>query len=132
MEHKIVVHMQDGAIHKGITHDFGADRESFHLLPAEGGGVPIRVRVDEMKGLFYVKDYVGNRDFVARREFDAARQAGRKAIVTFKDGEQVWGYLGEDPADDSRGFFFYPADRDDNNLKIFVVRSATEGCSLVS
>ena len=64
MENKIVVHMKDGTIHKGVTHDFRAEGSSFHLLPAEGGGVPLNVRTDKMKALFYVKNYVGNRDFV--------------------------------------------------------------------
>ena len=126
MERKIVVHMQDGAIHKGITHDFVPERESFHLLPAEGGGVPLRIRVAEMKGLFYVKDYVGNRDFVARRQFDEARRADRRAIVLFRDGEQVWGYLPQDADEDAQGFYFYPSDPDDNNIKIYVVRAAIE------
>jgi len=132
MENKIVVHMKDGAIHKGVTHDFNVASESFHLLPAEGGGVPIRVRLDEMKALFYVKDYIGNRDFVARRQFDEARRAQRKAVVCFHDGEEIWGYLGEGADDTDAGFFFFPADEDDNNIRIFVIRSAMEELRLVS
>jgi hypothetical protein len=126
-ERKIVVHMTDGTVRKGVTHDFSPDEPTFHLLPAEGGGVPIRVRVDAMKALFYVKDYVGNRDFVSRRQFDEAQRAGRKAIVRFRDGEEIWGYLGEG-AEQSQGigFFFFPADKDDNNIRIFVIRTATE------
>jgi len=125
MENKIVVHMKNGAIHKGVTHDFDPAEPSFHLLPAEGGGVPIRVRSDEMKALFWVKDYIGNRDFVARRQFDEAHRAARRAIVVFQDGEEIWGILGEGADDeDSTGFFFFPADQRDNNTRIFVIRSA--------
>jgi hypothetical protein len=131
MEKKVVVHMKDGTIHKGVTHDFDVHGETFHLLPAEGGGVPIRVRVDEMKALFYVRDFIGNRDFVARRQFDEAHRSGRKAIVTFQDGEEVWGLLGEDADEEGRGFFFYPVDRDDNNIRIFVIRSAIKETRLV-
>ena len=131
MENKIVVHMKDGVIRKGVTHDFNPPDESFHLLPAEGGGVPVRVAVDDMKAVFYVRDYLGNRDFVARRQFDEAREAGRKAIVTFKDGEEVWGCLGEDADADKVGFYFFPADNEDNNIRIYVVRSAMEGLRLV-
>ena len=131
-EKKIVVHLKEGTIHKGVTHDFTPGREDFHVLPAEGGGVPLRVRVDDMKALFYVKDWMGNRDFVARRQFDEARQEGRRAIVSFKDGEQVWGYLGEGADDDSVGFFFFPVDEDDNNIRIYVIRSAMEGLQLVT
>jgi hypothetical protein len=75
MENKIVVHMKGGAIHKGITHDFDPASENFHLLPAEGGGVPRRVAVGDMKALFYVKDYIGNRDFVAGGS--STRRTGR-------------------------------------------------------
>jgi len=131
MENKIVVHMKDGKIHKGVTHDFSEASESFHLLPAEGGGVPLKVAVDNMKALFYVRDYMGNRDFVARRKFDEAHRSGRKAIVRFQDGEEVWGLLGDGADEDSSGFFFYPADKDDNNIRIFVIRSAVKEMRLV-
>lgn len=131
-EKKIVVHMKDGTIRKGVTNDFSPGAAAFHLLPAEGGGVPVRVVIDEMKALFYVKDYMGNRDYVARRQFVDAVADGRKAIVRFRDGEEVWGYLGEGSDANGAGFFFFPADRNDNNLQIFVVRSALEGLRQVS
>ncbi len=131
-EKKIVVHMKDGKIRKGVTHDFAPPAESFHLLPAEGGGVPIKVGLDDMKALFYVKDYMGNRDFVARRQFLEAQPGGRQAIITFKDGEEIWGYLGEGADEEAAGFFFFPADEADNNIRIFVIRSALEGMRRVS
>jgi len=131
MENKVVVHLKSGEIQKGVTHDFAPGGESFHLLPAEGGGVPMRVVADEMKALFYVKDYLGNRDFVAQKKFDEALEAERKAIVAFKDGEEIWGYLAEDDDPAGVGFFFLPADKEDNNLRIFVIRSAMESMRLV-
>jgi hypothetical protein len=132
MENKIVVHLKSGEIKKGLTHDFDPEAESFHLLPGEGGGVPVRVALDDMKALFYVKDYIGNRDFVARREFGEAQQEKRRAIVFFQDGEEIWGILGEGADEESAGFFFYPADKRDNNLRIFIVRSAMKELRLVS
>jgi hypothetical protein len=131
MENKIVVHMRGGAIHKGITHDFEPDAATFYLLPAEGGGVPRRIDVSEMKALFYVKDYVGNRDFVARRQFDEAMRSGRKAIVVFSDGEEIWGTVGDD-VDGAAGFYFFPADPQDNNVRIFVVRASLKELRLLS
>ena len=124
MEQKIVVHMRSGAVHKGVTHDFSPKQEAFHVLPAEGGGLPVRVRVDEMKAMFWVKDYLGNREFVARRDFDPEKTStGRRAILTFTDGEAIWGTVTEDdPA--VPGFFFVPSDDRDNNIKIFVVRTS--------
>jgi hypothetical protein len=124
MEKLIVVHMKDGTIHKGITHDFDPSTGGFHVLPAEGGGVPLSIGLEEMKALFYVKDYVGNRDFVARKQFDEAQRAGRRAVLTFNDGEEMWGTLGEGADEEGPGFFFYPADTEDNNIRIFVIRSS--------
>lgn len=124
MEQKIVVHMRGGAVHKGVTHDFSPKQAAFHVLPAEGGGVPVRIKLDEMKAMFWVKDYLGNREFIARRDFDPkATPEGRRAILTFMDGESIWGAVTEDdPA--VPGFFFVPSDDRDNNIKIFVVRTS--------
>ena len=124
MENKVVVHLKDGTIHKGLTQDFAPNRETFFLLPAEGGGVPLRVEVNSMKALFYVKSWLGNRDFVARQEFDRAKAEGQKAIVTFSDGETMWGTVPQAPGDDATGFFFFPVDEEDNNERVFVVKSS--------
>lgn len=132
MENKIVVHMKDGTIRKGVTHDFDPAEKSFHLLPAEGGGVPVRIEIDRMKALFYVKDYMGNRDFVARRQFDEAHRAARRAIVSFSDGEEIWGILGEGADEDGPGFYLFPVDKRDNNIRIFVIRSAMKELRPVS
>jgi hypothetical protein len=126
MEQKIVVHLSGGAVHKGVTHDFSPKQASFHVLPAEGGGLPLRVQLSQMKAMFWVKDYLGNRDFVARNEFDpAVKDEGRRAVVKFSDGETVLGSVIEDDPG-APGFFFVPADPRDNNIKIFVVRAAVE------
>ena len=132
MENKIVVHMKDGKVHKGVTHDFAPEKDGFHLLPAEGGGVPIQVGMEQMKALFYVKDYIGNRDFVAHRSFTDESRQRRKAIARFEDGEEIWGFVAEGAEEEASGFFFYPADQRDNNVRIFVVRSALKELRLVS
>jgi len=131
MEQKLVVHKKDGSVFKGITQDFDPARDEFHFLPAEGGGIPIRMRIHEMKALFWVRDYLGNRQFVARRAFDGTPEDSRRAIVTFDDGEEIWGTL-DDDGEGERGFFLFPADKRDNNVRIFVVRSALKEMRLVS
>ena len=123
MENKVVVHMREGVVHKGVTHDFQPNAETFHLLPAEGGGIPMRLSLRSMKALFYVRDYLGNRDYQSRREFEATLREGRRAIVTFDDGETIWGVVPHyDP--NALGFDFYPSDPDDNNLRIFVINAS--------
>jgi hypothetical protein len=129
MEQKLVVHKKDGTIYKGITQDFDPEQDAFHFLPGEGGGIPMLIRVEDMKALFWVKDYLGNRQFVADQAFDDV--ARRRAIVTFDDGEEIWGTLDGD-ADSGQGFFLIPADKQDNNVRIFVVRSALKEMRMVS
>ena len=131
MEQKIVVHMTGGAVHKGVTQDFGPDRPTFHLLPAEGGGVPLRIDVEKMKALFWVKDYLGNRHFVARRDFEGTTTTGRRAVLTFVDGESMWGTVEEEHTA-WEGFFFRPVDERDNNLRVFVIRKSLKDVRWVS
>ena len=130
MEQKLVVHKKDGTIYKGITQDFDPGHDEFHFLPAEGGGIPMTMQVDDLKALFWVKDYLGNRNFEARKRFDDERQ-GQRAVVTFSDGEEIWGTL-DAYEEGSAGFFLIPADRDDNNIRIYVVRSALKELRLES
>jgi hypothetical protein len=129
MEQKIVVHTKQGRIYKGVTQDFAPEREGFHFLPNEGGGVPMTLRIDDLKALFWVKDYLGNRNFVARRGFDE-KVPGQRAVVAFQDGEEIWGTL-DDYEEGTLGFFLIPADREDNNIRIFVVRSSLKELRLL-
>ena len=91
----------------------------------------MRFQIDDLKALFYVKDYVGNRDFVARRQFDEAQRAARRAIISFNDGEEIWGVLGEGADEESKGFYFFPADTRDNNIRIYIIRSAMKEVRVV-
>ncbi len=121
MEQKIVVHTKQGKIHKGVTQDFDPGAESFHFLPAEGGGVPMKFRLEDLKAMFWVRDYLGNRRFVASRTFRDDHPEQR-AVALFEDGEEMWGTIGEQQ--NETGFEFFPVDRDDNNIRVFVIRSA--------
>jgi hypothetical protein len=123
MEQKIVVHMRGGVVHKGVTQDFEPSGPTFHLLPAEGGGVPMRIETRDMKAMFWVKDYLGNRNFVSRRDFTDSGTVGRRAVLEFQDGESMWGTV-EDERESWGGFFFRPVDEGDNNLRVFVVRTS--------
>jgi hypothetical protein len=130
LESKIVAHLRDGLIHKGITRDFDPDHDHFHLLPAEGGGVPVRLRVKDLKALFYVKDFAGNAEFQARNEWHRISREGRRTLVTFHDGEVIWG-TSVDYEPSAIGFFLIPVDPDDNNLRIFVVNESVQHVEFV-
>jgi hypothetical protein len=126
MEDKVVAHFKDGKTARGFTQDFRPDAESFHLLPSEGGGIPTRIRLEDLKALFYVKDWGAMRRQVERaKRFGSGQPQGQKTVVEFRDGERIWGYA-EEYSSNSRGFYFIPADPQENNTRIFIVNSSVK------
>jgi hypothetical protein len=123
---KVVVRFAAGEVVKGTTQDFYPNRPLFHLMPADGG--PTReIKCRELKAVFFVKDFTGD----ARRQdlrgfLDAPGETpqGRKVAVLFRDKELLCGYsLGFSAERD--GFFLFPADPGSNNMRVYVLRSAT-------
>lgn len=122
---KVVVHYMNGQILKGTTQDFFPNRPLFHLQPLDGGEAP-EVRIKDLKAVFFVKDYQGNRSRRDHRGFVAApaeTSQGKKIAVQFKDGELLCGYS-LSYAPDRPGFFMFPADPGSNNIRVFVIRAA--------
>jgi len=126
MEDKVVAHFKDGRTLRGLTQDFHPASESFHLLPSEGGGMPTVIRVEELKALFYVKEWGAARRSVERaKKFAMESSLGKKTVVEFVDGEKVWGFS-QGYGKDKKGFYFYPADPGENNTRVFIVNSAVK------
>ncbi len=126
MEDKVVAHFKDGRTQRGYTQDFRPDAGTFHLLPSEGGGIPTTIKLDDLKALFYVKDYGSARRQVDRtKRFGTQAPQGQKTIVEFRDGERIWG-IAEEYSANSLGFFFMPADPKENNTRIFIVNSSVK------
>ncbi len=114
------------ALLKGYTRDFSPNRPDFHLVPADAGdgAEPVKVLVKDLKAIFFVRDFAGNRAYTERDEFEG-RPPGRKLEVTFSDGEVMVGSsLGFDPQ--RPGFFLFPADNQTNNQRVFVVSAAVK------
>jgi hypothetical protein len=124
MEEKVVAHYKNGKTLRGLTQDFQPGTDAFHLLPSEGGGMPATVRVEELKALFYVKEWGAARRSVERaKKFAMESALGKKTVVEFQDGEKIWGFS-EGYSRERQGFIFYPADPAENNVRIYVVNSA--------
>jgi len=118
---KVVVRMKDGTVVKGKTNDFFPNKPQFHLTTAEG--LIDEYHVEELKALFFVKDYDGDESY-SYSYSDAITGGGRKVRVGFADGEEIVGFTqGYSP--NRSGFFITPADLGGNNEKVFVVVSAT-------
>jgi hypothetical protein len=130
---KVVAHYQDGHIIKGVTNDFLPAKDRFHLLPADAapGSKPAEVIVNELKALFFVKDFAGNPAHKESQDFDPTKPpGGRKIRVNFKDGEVMVGTTqGYQP--NRPGFFVIPADLQSNNERCYVVTSATTAVSFI-
>jgi hypothetical protein len=132
-QNKVVVHYQDGRILKGFVADFFPDKEVFHLAANDAPEAKvIPVRVADLKALFFVKDFMGNADYHARRnQFWSGRPVvSRKIQVVFKDGETLLGTTQGYQAGRT-GFFLVPADAESNNERCFVVLAATSNVSFV-
>jgi hypothetical protein len=130
---KVVARYQDGRVLKGLTFDFAPNRQAFHLNPvgASSGDKPILVNLNELKAIFFVKDFIGDSQHDDRKEFDPSRRpAGRKVTVQFKDGEVL---LGTTQAYDRNrpGFFLIPADPQSNIDRCYVVQAAAIDISFV-
>lgn len=124
---KVVARFKNGSLMKGKTNDFFPTKTSFHLQTLTGETE--KIDVEQLKAFFLVKDFEGNQSYNEKFN-DEVAGAGRKIRVTFSDGESITGYtLGYSP--DRRGFYMTPADLNSNNVRIFVVKSASEKIEFV-
>jgi len=127
IQNKIVIRYTDGRLEKGVTTDFFPNKDTFHVQPAKAGpnAKPLEIHVPELKAIFFVKDYEGNRDYNDKKEFEPGKNVvGRKIQVVFIDGELMVGTTtGYQP--DRTGFFIVPADVKSNIERCFVVMKAT-------
>jgi len=123
---KVVIRYADGRVVKGHTRDFFPNKSSFHLevIFGDSEGKAIEVQLNDLKAVFFVRDFMGNPSYNERKYFTEGQQlSGRKVYVSFKDGEVLVGStIGYDPK--RNGFFLFPADPQSNNLKVFTVMSA--------
>ena len=130
---KIVVKFQNGEIVKGWTTDFNADKEYFYLNPLkEYGEKRLEINISSLKAVFFVKDFIGNKDYKKVRTFEgqpAITPSQRKIIVIFKDGERLYGTY-HSFNKNRKGVFVYLIDPKDNNERIFAVYSAIDSIHL--
>ncbi len=128
---KVIVRFKDGSVKKGTAQNFSPENVLFHLLTSSGQTLP--VRMEELKAVFFVKDYLGNKlhkdiNKISRNNFHEGK--GRMVKIIFSDDEMIVGYsTGYSP--NRQGFFMIPADQKGNNERIFVITSATKRVELL-
>jgi len=138
-EDKVVAHYKNGRVVKGHTSDFQPASESFTLQPYAAEHHSVSIGFEELKAVFHVKTFEGNREHgpspddvgeIPDPRFRAAMSKARKALLEFADGERMWGFAQGIESGDP-GFFFFPTDPDSNNLRVYVVRSALKNLTLL-
>jgi len=127
---KTVIKYKNGKIVKGWVENFNPNRNILFIYPLKeySDRDKIDIRLNELKAVFFVKDFVGNRDYEKVRTFEGhnwVTPTQKRIIVHFKDGEKIYGTsYSYNPT--KIGFFIYPVDRIDNSIRIFAVNSAVE------
>ena len=126
MLHKVVVRYKNGTVAKGTTSDFAPNRTTFTLSrepPAAGG--PATISFDELKAVFFVHSFEGNREYREQKLRIPEGTIGRRYLLTFTDGETMRGTaLGVNLS--RYGFLLFPSDPGGNNKRIFVMHSAVK------
>ena len=107
---------------KGWTADFWPDRDFFHL-EKERDGRPTRIRVRDLKGIFFLKTLGRDPSCSDQRFFSDHPGAERKVWLEFRDGERLAGWSNS-CGSPTGGFFVFPADPESNLEKAYVLRSA--------
>ena len=121
ISNKVVLSFKDGTVLKGLTSDFFPNKNDFHIT-SENDEI-ITVIMEDLKAVFFVKDYAGDK---SRKDVyeDDIPGGGRKIYIKFKDNEEITafcqGYSSSRP-----GFFVVPADKKGNNERIYIISSAT-------
>ena len=127
----VIARYLDGRLLKGTTQNFAPNRESFHIYQdGDESTKAVEVRLDELKVVLYVKDFAGNSKRKDDYGFDKVVGHGRKAEVTFADGEVVSGFtMGYQSQ--RQGFFLIPADAGSNNERIYVLNASVKSINWV-
>jgi hypothetical protein len=128
---RLVAHFKDGQISKGFSRDFDPGRESFHLEKRRAGIIAsVQIRLEDLKALFQVKTWGRKDKHLGRPHGFPEGNTNRpvegtyvKTVAEFFDGERICGFT-RDYTPDHTGFYLIPADPEDNNRRIYVLKSS--------
>jgi hypothetical protein len=128
---RIILRCLDGRLIRGYIGGFSVTDE---LVSLEDEFLQKRkYRVDELKAIFFVRTFEGNRGHSEQKTFRDPVSLGKRVFVKFKDGESMTGYIeGGVPWEKGfflepkkgPGFFLVPVDSESNNIKVFVVATS--------
>lgn len=124
---QVVVHFKNGRIVKGYTQDFTPPIQIFTVHSEHRADDIIEINTTDLKALFFVKSFDGNKQYRAKNTFDDVYMLDREGLkvkVTFSDGEIIRGTI-PDFSNIFKGFFIIPVDPKGNNDKLYVETDST-------
>jgi Family of unknown function (DUF6982) len=138
---KTVLRFRDGRLLRGYLKGFAPDLDEVHLEEVETDRI-YPVRVEEVKAIFFVRSFEGDRTHKEKKAYGASKPKGQRVFVKFRDGESLVGFLeGDVPWEKGfflsrldrglKGFFLLPVDEDTNNMKVFVIATSVEDVTVV-
>jgi len=140
-EERVVARFNDGRVLKGYAKVFTAE-SAFLVLDEAGSGKEHHIAVADLKAVFFIKSFEGNKEYREKKAFGVSMHDGHKVYIKFNDQESLVGFVeGEIPWDKgffasrdgskAKGFFLVPVDRDSNNVKVFVVGTSVEDVTVM-
>ncbi len=137
----VIARFRDGRMVKGYAKDFRIDADTLALYEHRSKGEHA-IPIDELKGVFFVKNFKGFSFYDEKKVFGLDKNRGTKVYVKFSDNEGLVGFIeGKIPWDkgfslsklghNAKGFFLTPVDSKSNNNKVFVVGSAIQDITIM-
>jgi hypothetical protein len=130
---KVVIRMLDASIIKGyVDPSRYLGRSVVEIL--DQSSRLLTVPLEEIKGIFFVREFDGNSQRPERKVFHRRPRLGGLWIrMTFRDKEVLEGIISNSLLDlDSLGFHVTPPDMYSNNLKVFIPRTSLEGLEVLA
>lgn len=135
---KVILRLVNGKMLKGFIKDLKLDGD--HLFIEDETNHQLKVRTKELKAIFYVRRFEGDRTYQEKKTFSGTRPNSKRIFIKFKDGENMMGFIeGEIPW--QHGFFLetmkektftvIPVDEESNNVKILVFTSAVKDVAMI-
>ena len=87
----VAVRCLDKAIIKGLTFDFRPNRDFFHV-EEQSGAAPMRVPIENLKAIFFIKTLGRDPSCVDKRSFEQRVGPEKKVWIEFVDGEKMAGW----------------------------------------
>jgi len=104
LKDRAVLRFLNGKILKGYLKDFSPDLTEISFEDVESGET-VMVNPVEVKAIFFVRSFDGDRELKEKKSYGIRKPAGKKVFIKFKDNESLVGFLeGEIPWE--KGFSF--------------------------